>query len=175
MGMVQWTNPVHGGYKWLFGKIPNRQRLKGNKMKFHTVIPYKLKRLIPMAMIAGMPVFAASCDKEPQYHDTTYVWGIDNYDPAIFGPRITASIDSTLVNNVIMLNDGKSWHGAPPQRVLWCIDKIMSGVESENKEKIRWAGTLEDIGLDEQRPQTYRDSATLAQMGLKFGRVHYAR
>lgn len=128
-----------------------------------------------MAMIAGMPVFAASCDKEPQYHDTTYVWGSQNYDAKVFGPKITASVDSTLVNHVIMMNDGKSWQGAPPMIVLMCIDKILDNVQSENKEKIRWAGTLEGLALDKQQPQTYRDSATLAQMGFNFGTVYHVR
>ena len=38
-------------------------------MKFHKIIPYKLKRLIPMAMIAGattMPVSCCKCEMNPE-------------------------------------------------------------------------------------------------------------
>ena len=148
-------------------------------MKFHRVIPYKLKRLIPMAMIAGATIAPSSCSKEkepePPHHDTTYIWGVHNMQSGVFGPKITASIDSTTVDHVIMLNDGESWRLATPGSVLRNINWILNKVTSDNKEKIRWAGTLNGLILDASNLQTYQDSAKLAEMGFKFGKVYHAR
>lgn len=148
-------------------------------MKFHKVIPYKLKRLIPMAMIAGATMAPSSCSKEkepePPHHDTTYIWGVYNMQSGVFGPKITASIDSTTVDHVIMLNDGVSWKYATPGIVLRSIENILERVTSDNKDKIQWTGTLQDLVLSDSNPKTIQDSIKLAQMGFKFGRSYHVK
>ena len=142
-------------------------------MKFHTVIPYKLKRLIPMAMIAGMPVFAASCDKEPPHHDTTYVWGLDNWDANVFGPRVAASADSADVRYVYLLNDGRSLGGAPTSTILELMNRIIDFTPPENQHKIRGAGTLNNTSMERNNQQYIQDSIALVKLGFDFGKVLY--
>ena len=131
------------------------------------------KRFVPIAMIAFILIFATSCEKELQYHDTTYVWGINNWDPAVFGPRIAASADSTEVRYVYLLNDGQSMEGAPTSAVLRMINMMTDMTPPENREKIRGAGTLNDTSMRRDVALFIQDSVALAQMGFKFGKVHY--
>lgn len=126
-----------------------------------------------MAMIAGMPVFAASCDKEPQYHDTTYVWGINNWKLETMQQNVTASADSADVRYVYLLNDGEPMLGLPTSTILKVLNQVIDVVPSENRHKVRGAGTLDNVGICNE--QDYRDSVALAQLGFKFGRVAHLK
>ena len=147
-------------------------------------VKYKLSRVIPMLAIAGATVLGASCKKtapentpvpvpeQPQsHHNTTYVWGIDNWDAVWPSDRVAASADSTLVDIVFLQNEGNSLKGRPTTHILTTLNKIIDGVRVENRHKIRGAGTLNDVGLGSD--QNYQDSIKLAQMGFKFGQMHY--
>ena len=88
-------------------------------MKFRKIIPYKLKRIIPMAAIAGATLIPnASCTKEPPQHDTTYVWGYGNWKNVRPANRVAASADSVNVRYVYLLNDGTPLSGAPTTIIL---------------------------------------------------------
>lgn len=158
-------------------------------------VRYKLKQIIPMAIIAGATLLPAACRKtnpeqqrnvqqsteqqptqptqpvEEPHHNTTYIWGkhyLDNVYPA---DKITKSVDSTLVDIVFLENDGSSWEGSPTTLVLKYVNKIIDDVKSENKHKIRGAGTLNDVYLRDE--QARQDSITLSKMGFNFGNVFY--
>lgn len=142
-------------------------------MKFRKIVPYKLKRLIPMAMIAGMPLLSTSCEKEPPYHDTTYVWGIDNWKLETMQQNVTASADSADVRYVYLQNDGEPLLGLPTSTILKVLNQVIDVVTPENRHKVRGAGTLDNVGIGSE--QDYRDSVALAQLGFKFGRVAHLK
>ena len=142
-------------------------------MKCFNIVLLILKRIVLIAMTAVMLMFTTSCEKEPQYHDTTYVWGINNWDPTVFGPRIAASADSTEVRYVYLLNDGQTMEGASTLAVLKMINMMIDMTSLENRDKIRGAGTLNDVGMKRDVAQSIQDSVALAQMGFKFGKVLY--
>ena len=145
-------------------------------MKFHKTITYKIKNLIPMMAIAGATLLPPACckveqEKREPHHNTTYVWGKYNWDavnPAKTD-NVAASADSTLVDNVFLLNDGASWEGSPTTLILEQLNVIMESVKPENRYKIRGAGILYNVGTSTTE-QTHKDSIKLAQMGFKFGR-----
>jgi len=127
-----------------------------------------------MAAIAGATLLPAACDKtrntlEQPHHNTTYVWGKNNLTHVFPADKITKSVDSTLVDFVFLENDGESWEGWPSTIILAYINKILDDVKSDNKHKIRGAGTLNDVGLGNE--QTYKDSVTLVQMGFRINRA----
>ena len=153
-------------------------------MKFHKIIPYKIKRLIPMAMIAGMPLIPTSCIKNnpddipnpnAPHHNTTYVWGEGNWGQIWPADKVAASADSILVDYVILQNDGNSFKGKSTNLLLSQLNIIINEVKPENRHKIRGAGTLNDLGMSERNEETYRDSIALAQMGFKFGNVWHIK
>ena len=144
-------------------------------MKYRKVIPFKLKNILPMAVIAGSTIFFGACHKKPvpePQHDTTYVWGIENWSAVQpLDQKVPASADSTSVRYVYLLNDGNSLDGLSTSWVLRNMNKIIEHVAVNNRHKIRGAGTLNEVGvLDYQARQ---DSVTLAQMGFQFGKIRY--
>ena len=105
------------------------------------------------------------------HHNTTYVWGkgfLDNVYPA---DNVTKSCDSLSVDTVFLKNNGVSWAGNSATVVLKYVNKVLDDVKSDNKYKIRGAGTLNDVGMGTD--QAYQDSITLSRMGFKFGKVRY--
>ena len=105
------------------------------------------------------------------HHNTTYIWGRNFTDNVYPATNISKSCDSLLVDTVFLKNNGVSWEGAPTTTVLKYMTKVLDDVKSDNKHKIRGAGTLNDVGMGTE--QTYQDSIKLAKMGFKFGRVYY--
>ena len=139
-------------------------------------IKYKLKQLIPMAIIASAPFLPISCgkgdDTEKPHHNTTYIWGKHYWDKVWPATKVAASADSVLVDNVILKNDGVSFEGWSTTRILSNMNNIINAVDPQNRHKIRGAGTLNDVGLSSD--QEWQDSIKLSQMGFKFGLVHHA-
>ena len=148
-------------------------------MKYRKVIPFKLKNLLPMAVVAGSTIFFGACHKkplpEPPHHNTTYVWGIDNTKNVLPADKITKSVDSTSVDFVFLENDGVSWGGSTTTFVWAYIKKILGDVKSDNKYKIRGAGMLNEVSVSKSSETNYQDSVSLAQMGFKFGRVYHMK
>ena len=143
-------------------------------MKYRKVIPFKLKNILPMAAITGSTIFFGACHKKPlpePHHNTTYVWGIENWDAVWHADKVVASADSTSVDYVFLQNDGNSLEGLPTTWVLKNMNNIIESVPLENQYKIRGAGTLNDIYVHSD--QMYLDSIALAQMGFKFGTVYH--
>ena len=91
-------------------------------MKFGKIISYKLKRVIPMAAIAGATLAPVSClsfddpTPTPKHHDTIYTWGKYYWDEINPINRVADSADSTVVDHVILQNDGVSWGGMSKSR-----------------------------------------------------------
>ena len=148
-------------------------------MKYRKVIPFKLKNLLPMAVVAGSTIFFGACHKkpvpEPPHHNTTYIWGIYNTKDVLPADNITKSVDSTSVDFVFLENDGVSWEGTSPTIALRYVQKILDDVKSDKKHKIRGAGTINGVGMSRSNENHYRDSIALAQMGFKFNNVRHVK
>lgn len=141
-------------------------------MKFKQIIPYKLRRALSMATIAGATILPAACEKEVPIHDTTYVWGKNNWSAVQpLDQKVPSSADSTSVRYVYLLNDGNSWHGTSTSWILEALNMIIEPVSSENRHKVRGAGTLYDVGIGQDKDVL--DSIALSKMGFQFGKVHY--
>lgn len=132
-----------------------------------------LKRYIPIAVVA-LCMFM-SCNKGGQnvpLHDTTYVWGIENWSAVQpLDEKVPSSADSASVRYVFLLNDGVSLDGLSTSWVLRNMNMIIERVAPENRHKIRGAGTLNEVGI--LGLECVQDSITLAQMGFTFGNVRY--
>lgn len=144
-------------------------------MKYRKVISFKLKNLLPMAVVAGSTIFFGACHKKPvpePQHDTTYVWGIDNWSAVQpLDQKVPASADSASVRYIYLLNDGNSLQGAPTSWILKNMNMIIEQVVPQNRHKIRGAGTLHDVGILQDKDVL--DSIALAKMDFQFGKVHY--
>lgn len=145
-------------------------------MKLFKTMKYKIKHLVPMAAIAGATLLPPACckveqEKREPHHNTTYVWGIDNWSAVWPADKVAASADSVLVDNVFLMNDGRSFEGQATTTILKTLNKIIDVSKPENRYKIRGAGILNDtwIGND----QALQDSISLAKMGFTFGKVYY--
>lgn len=138
-------------------------------MKFKQIVPYKIRRAVSMAAIAGLPLLPASCTKLDPHHDTTYVWNIYTWNNAELGQKVAASADSTIVDHVFLECDGSNLGGCATTRVLNRVNKVLDYVTPENRYKVRGAGVLNYIWIRDE--QCIRDSVTLSQMGFKFGIV----
>ncbi|MBO7067053.1 MAG: hypothetical protein J6W40_05550 [Alphaproteobacteria bacterium] len=146
-------------------------------MKYRKVISFKLKNLLPMAMIAGSTIFFGACHKkpvpEPPHHNTTYVWGEDDWSQIWPADKVAASADSTLVDYVILYNNGVSFNAKSTTLLLRQLNMIIEEVKPENRHKIRGAGTLNEVNAGTE--QDYQDSIKLANLGFKFGRVYHIK
>ena len=144
-------------------------------MKYRKVIPFKLKNILPMAVIAGSTIFFGACHKkpvpEPPHHNTTYVWGEDDWSQIWPADKVAASADSTLVDYVILHNNGVSFHGKTTTVLLQQLNTIIEDVAPSNRYKVQGSGTLNDIGIG--REQNVEDSIQLAKMGFSFGHIRY--
>ena len=137
-------------------------------MKYKKTLPYKLK----LTAAIGLPLLLGACNKTDPRHDTTYVWGKNNWSAVKpLDQKVPVSADSASVRYVYLLNDGKSWTGTPTSWILKNLNNIIEHVAPENRHKIRGAGTLHDVGIGQDKDVS--DSVSLAKMGFKFGKVHY--
>ena len=139
-------------------------------MNFYKVIPYKIKRLVPMAMIAGMPFVPISCCKEDPHHNTTYVWGYDYWTEIWPADKVKASADSTQVDFVILKNDGEPFQGRTTSTIMKQLNTVLADISDNNRRKIRGEGILNDTGM--LTLEDKRDSILLSNMGFKVGKVH---
>ena len=82
-------------------------------MKFHKVIPYKLKRLIPMAMIAGMPLLTStSCEKDPiPTRDVEYTFDTNTADEKFLNLQPFRDLANDKTIRYIYLVPTGTWGG----------------------------------------------------------------
>lgn len=118
------------------------------------VIPYQVRRALPILGIAMGGMFMSSChdDDEPKIkqHDTTYTWGIDNfYNNTKLNAQIRASADSASVRYVILKSDGKSWGGAFNENDFHyqVIEPFIRAGGEENRHKFKGAGTIKYVTI----------------------------
>ena len=99
-------------------------------------------------------------------HNTTYMWGYNNWGNIENNDNVAKSADSTLVNTVFLKNDGVSFDGMLTRDLLERMTKVFESVPSNNRHKVRGAGTLNSTAVAEARDVT--DSTKLVEMGFTF-------
>lgn len=115
------------------------------------IIPYKVRRALPILGIAMGSMFMSSCSKdEPDVpiHDTTYTWGMDNfYNNAKLNAQIRASADSASVRYVILKSDGLSWGGAYNENEFRykVVEPLIQAGGEKNRHKFKGAGTIKHV------------------------------
>ena len=137
-------------------------------MKFKKIMPYKIKRLIPMLGLAGAAMVMPGCEKTPiQQHDTVYMWGVIDWTNIWPADNVRASADSAEVRYVILKNDGNGF--APnikDYEVKTDLERVLFEVDAKNRHKVRGEGDLwgltitndeyrkwfEDLGFTINRP-----------------------
>ena len=124
-------------------------------MKFKKIMPYKIKRLIPMLGLAGAAMVMPGCEKTPiQQHDTVYMWGAGDWKNIWPADNIRASADSAEVRYVILKNDGNGF--APnikDYEVKTDLERVLFEVDAKNRHKVRGKGDLYHLTItnDEYR------------------------
>lgn len=117
------------------------------------IIPYKIRRILPIAGIAAMGMALPSCDKDDEpvpIHDTVYTWGMDMFHDGVATfpeKQIRASADSASVRYIILKSDGKSWGGAFNEHDFRTkvIEPMISFGGEKNRHKFKGAGTLKHV------------------------------
>ena len=138
-------------------------------MKYKKTLPYKLK----LTVAIGLPLLLGACNKTDPRHDTTYVWGENDWSQIWPADKVAASADSASVRYVYLLNNGVSFNGKSVTLLLNQLNIVMNDINPENRHKIRGAGILNEVTMGQE--QEYLDSIKLANMGFKFGRVYHMK
>lgn len=141
---------------------------KGKKMKFKKVLPYKLRRVLPILGFAGATLAGCSKDDEPtiQQHDTVYVWGRDDVSQVWPTDNINASADSVQVRRVILqMNDtrwGSDVNGVGGADDCWILNEYVTplwdNIKESNRHKVIFKGpayNVEKPTTDEQKQAHY--------------------
>ena len=105
------------------------------------------------------------------HHNTTYIWGDNNWDAVWPADKVAASADSTLVDNVYLKNDGKSLGGIRTRDIMTYMNMIVESVTPANRYKVKGSGTLNEVGMANQ--QDIQDSIKLSNFGFSFGTIRY--
>lgn len=138
----------------------------------------RIETIFPVLVLVAVILLNASCGKnshesEQPHHNTTYVWGNNNWD-AIWPEttdNVARSADSTLVDNVFLLNDGKSFQGIHTSDLMRWTNIVIESVRPENRYKVRGVGKLNETYIANK--QDVQDSISLAKLGYTFGNVRY--
>ena len=126
------------------------------------IVPYKIRRLLPIAGIAAMGMALPSCDKDDEpvpIHDTVYTWGHFNFHngtPTFPAKKIRASADSASVRYVILKSDGISWGSAFDEREIrqLIVEPQIEFGGKHNRHKFKGAGTIKHVIL--RYPEDYK-------------------
>ncbi len=115
-------------------------------------LPYKIRRILPIAAIAAGSILTTSCDKdEPEVpiHDTTYVWGHDNFKDPQLKAKIRASADSASVRNIILKSDGNTWMGTYHEKEIryLVVEPLIEAGGDHNRHKFKGRGTITHINI----------------------------
>lgn len=128
-----------------------------------------MKQLIYLSLVALLAFTGCEKNKvEQPHHDTTYVWGDNNWDAVWPADKVAASADSVLVDNVFLLNDGKSLEGLDVTWTRQNMELIINSVSKQNQYKIRGAGSLRHLYITDKT-----DSTWLSTFGFDFVEPRY--
>ena len=123
-------------------------------MKFKKIMPYKIKRLIPMLGLAGAAMVMPGCEKTPiQQHDTVYMWGVIDWTNIWPADNVRASADSAEVRYVILQNDGNGFTNIYDYELKSDLERVLFEVDAKNRHKVRGGGDIWHLTLtnDEYR------------------------
>ena len=137
-------------------------------MKFKKIMPYKIKRLIPMLGLAGAAMVMPGCEKTPiqqhmvmpgcektpiQQHDTVYIWGAFDWKNIWPADNVRASADSAEVRYVILQNDGNGFTTIYDYELKSDLERLLFEVDAKNRHKVRGNGNIWHLTLtnDEYR------------------------
>ena len=137
-------------------------------MNYKKIIPYKLRRALSMATIAGATLLPVACEKEEPQHDTTYVWGCYDWSKIWPADKVAASADSASVRNVFLENDGVSLSGLDVSFIKISLEPVINAVTPENRYKVRGAGNLRHLYITDKNDRTW-----LSQFGFKIVEPRY--
>lgn len=144
-------------------------------MKFINKIAYKINCLIPALGLAGATILPNACCKAERdkpdntpHHNTTYVWGDNNWDAIWPTDKVVASADSTSVDNVFLENDGVSLSGFDVTLIRECMEKVLNDVSVKKRYKIHGSGSLKHLYITNKA-----DSTWLTTFGFKFTEPRY--
>lgn len=118
------------------------------------IIPYGIRRALPILGIAAAAIFFSSCNKSDSdpVHDTTYTWGRDNfYDSAAkLKAQIRASADSASVRYIILKSDGESWAGLLNENDIRyvVVEPLIQAGGEYNRHKFKGAGTIKHVTIE---------------------------
>lgn len=117
------------------------------------IIPYKIRRALPILGIAAGSMFMSSCSNdEPDVpmHDTTYTWGYDNFRDPQLPAKIRASADSASVRNIILKSDGVSWGSAYNENEIryLIVEPLIQAGGEQNRHKFKGTGTIKHINIE---------------------------
>lgn len=104
-------------------------------------------------------------------HNTTYMWGVDNWGAIWPADHVVASADSILVKNVFLKNDGKSLNGMLTRDLYERMNNIIQSVPAGKRAKVRGAGTINGAGVADATDAS--DSTKLAQLGFAFANTEH--
>ena len=96
-------------------------------------------KAFPLLAILCGSLLLFSCNKggeDQPHHNTTYVWGEDDWSQIWPADRVAASADSTLVDYVILHNNGVSFHGKTTTVLLQKLNTIIEDVAPSNRYKV---------------------------------------
>ncbi len=151
---------------------------KGKKMKFKKVLPYKLRRVLPILGFAGATLAGCSKDDEPaiQQHDTVYNWGRFDISQVWPTDNINASADSVEVRRVILqLNDsqwGSDKDGKYGLDDRWILDEyvtpIWNNIKESNRHKVMFRGDAWNVS----KPITPEDWRAFDSLENVYGIYH---
>ena len=105
------------------------------------------------------------------HHNTTYIWGDNNWDAVWPADKVAASADSASVDIVYLKNDGKSLGGLRTRDLMTFMNMIVESVTPANRYKVKGSGTLNEVGMANQ--QDIQDSIKLSNFGFSFGTIRY--
>ncbi len=117
-------------------------------------VPYKIRRALPMLGLAAGSMLMPSCSNdEPDApvppHDTTYIWGHDNFKDPELKKKIRASADSASVVNIILKSDGNTWASAYSEKEIryLVVEPLIEAGGEHNRHKFKGKGPITHINI----------------------------
>ena len=144
-------------------------------MQFKKIVPYKIRKLIPMLGLAGATLMMTpGCEKEPiVQHDTTYTWGPAYWDE-IWPPfNVYASADSAEVRQIILQCTNETFYGLSDEWLYNNMYSVYAGTSAANQNKIKISGTIDKLTVRDGNDMRYLDWVKARGLNLKFTNLLY--
>jgi len=121
-------------------------------MKFTKILPYKLRRVLPILGLAGATIALNGCSKDDEQiaqHDVVYTWGAKNFSEIWPTDNLIESAKRRDVRNVILQSDGKSWRYAFNEQEILddYLNTLMRMIPTEYHYKFIGGGELNGLVL----------------------------